>query len=106
MTDRWRIKKGDMVHVMTGKSAGVQGAVLKVNRDERTVIVQGANIAKKHQKPAAGNPGGIIEKEMPIHASNLMHVDPVKKVPTRIGVKFLEDGRKVRFAKKSGELLD
>jgi large subunit ribosomal protein L24 len=106
MTDKFKIKKGDKVVVITGRDKGRSGEVLRVLRDEDRVLVQGVNMIKRHTRPAAGQPGGIIEKEAAIHISNVAHLDPKSNKPTRVGYRFLEDGRKVRFAKRSGEVLD
>jgi large subunit ribosomal protein L24 len=106
MQQAWRIKKGDKVFVTAGKDKGKQGEILKVNRDDRRVLIAGVNMVKRHLATKPGQPGGIIAKEAFIHASNVMHVDPSTGKPTRVGYKFLEDGRKVRFAKGSGELID
>ena len=106
MTDKFKIRKGDKVVVITGRDKGRSGEVLRVLRDEDRVLVQGVNMIKRHTRPAAGQPGGIIEKEAAIHISNVAHLDPKSNKPTRVGYKFLEDGRKVRFAKRSGEVVD
>lgn len=106
MQEAWRIKKGDKVFVTAGKDKGKQGEILKVDRSDRRVLVAGVNMVKRHQAAKPGQPGGIIEKEAFLHASNVMHIDPSTGKPTRVGYKFLEDGRKVRFAKGSGELID
>jgi large subunit ribosomal protein L24 len=106
MAKKFRIKKGDRVVVVTGRDRGKQGEVLRVLRAEDRLLGQGGNIVKRHQRPAAGHPGGIIDKEAPIHISNAAHVDPDGNRPTRVGYKWLEDGRKVRFAKRSGEVID
>ena len=106
MPVKMKIKKGDRVIVLTGRSKGAVGDVLKVMPKENRAIVQGVNIAKRHTKPAAGSTGGIVEKEASIHASNLAHVDPGTGKVTRVGFKVLNDGRKVRFAKRSGEIID
>ncbi|MFQ5984214.1 MAG: 50S ribosomal protein L24 [Alphaproteobacteria bacterium] len=106
MADKVRIKKGDNVVVITGKDKGRKGSVLKVLRKERRVIVQGVNMVKRHTKPSAAGPGGIVGKEAPIHLSNLALVDPKTGQPTRVGYKILEDGRKMRYAKRSGEIVD
>ena len=89
----------------TGKEKGKTGQVLQVLRDEARVLVQGVNMVKRHTRPAPGNPGGIIEKEAPLHISNVAHVDPKENKPTRVGYKTV-DGRKVRFARRSGEMID
>ena len=92
--------------VITGRDKGKSGEVLKVLRDEDRVIVQGVHVVKRHTRPSAGQTGGIVEKEAPIHISNVAHLDPKSNKPTRVGYKTLEDGRKVRVAKRSGEVLD
>ena len=101
-----KIRKGDKVVVIAGKDKGKTGEVLKVLPEEGRVIVQGVNMVKRHTRPAMGNPGGIVEKEAALHVSNVAHVDPKDRKPTRIGYRVLEDGKKVRFAKRSGEVLD
>jgi large subunit ribosomal protein L24 len=101
-----KIKKGDRVVVITGKDKGRTGEVLKVIPKENRVVVQGVNVVKRHTRPAMGNPGGIVEKEGTIHVSNVAHIDPKENKPTRVGYKQLEDGRKVRVARRSGEVLD
>ena len=106
MAMKFKIKKGDKVVVITGRDKGKSGEVLRVLRDDDRVLVQGVNMMKRHTRPAAGQPGGIIEKESAIHISNVAHIDPKSNQPTRVGYKFLEDGRKVRFARRSGEVLD
>jgi large subunit ribosomal protein L24 len=100
------VKKGDKVLVITGKDKGKQGVILAALPKQNRVIVEGVNIVKKHSKPSQLNPqGGIISKEAPIHVSNVMPLDPKTGEPTRVGYKVV-DGKKVRVAKKSGELLD
>jgi large subunit ribosomal protein L24 len=101
-----KIKKGDRVVVTTGRDKGKKGEVLKVFPKEDRALVSGVNIAKRHQKQTAKLQGGIVNKEAPIQLSNLAHIDPKSGEATRIGFKFLNDGRKVRFAKKSGEVID
>jgi len=101
-----KIKKGDNVVVISGRDKGRTGEVLRTFPGDQRVIVQGVNIAKRHTKPRMGEPGGIIEKELPLHISNLAHIDPASGKPTRIGYKILGDGRKVRFARRSGEVID
>jgi large subunit ribosomal protein L24 len=103
---KFKIKKGDRVVVVTGRDRGKQGEVLRVVRKEDRLIVQGVNMVKRHSRPSAGHPGGIIDKEAPIHISNVAHVDPSTNRPTRVGYKLLDDGRKVRVARRSGEVLD
>ena len=101
-----KFKKGDKVIVMTGRDKGMNGEILRVFPKDGRVIVQGVNKVKRHTRPTNTTAGGIIEKEATIHVSNLSHLDPKDDVPTRVGIKFLEDGRKVRFAKRSGEVID
>ena len=102
-----KIKKGDEVIVTTGKDRGRQGTVLRVYDDER-VLVENINVVKKHQKPNpnAGVGGGIIEKEMPLHMSNVMLYNPITKKGDRVGIRTLEDGRKVRYFKSNDEVVD
>ena len=101
-----KFKKGDRVVVTTGRDKGRSGSILKMLRSEDRAIVQGINMVKRHQKQTQTDEGGIISKEAPIHLSNLMHEDPTDGKPTRVGFKILNDGRKVRFAKRSGEVID
>lgn len=98
-----KIKKGDEVIVLTGRDKGTKGEVLSVMPAKNRVIVQGVNKVKKHQKPTQFAPGGIVEKELSIHASNVALVDPKSGAPTRVGYKTLANGEKVRIARKSGE---
>ena len=98
------IKKGDQVIVTEGDSKGKKGRVLEVFPKKYRAIVEGVNIVKKHQKPTNDKQGGIIEKEAPIHISNIMHVDPKSGEATRIGRK-LENGKLVRYSIKSGEII-
>lgn len=101
-----KIKTGDKVRVMRGKDAGKEGTVTKVLLKQDKVIVEGANMIKKHQKPNNDNPqGGIIDKEAAIHVSNVMLLDPDSNKPSRIA-SSVKDGKKVRIAKKSGTALD
>ncbi len=106
MATKLKIKKGDRVIVTTGRDKGKVGEVLRVLPKENRAIVQGVNKMKRHTRPSVGNPGGIVEKEATIHVSNLAHIDPKTNKPSRIGFKFLSDGRKVRYAKRSGEVID
>lgn len=106
MAAKFKIRKGDSVVVRTGRDKGKRGDVLKVIPAESRVIVQGVNMVKRHTKPSQAGPGGIVEKEAPIHISNVAHVDPKDDKATRIGFRVLDDGRKVRFAKRSGEVVD
>lgn len=102
-----RIRKGDQVVVVSGKDKGRQGMVLKITSDDR-VLVEAVNMAKKHTKanPMQGIEGGIIEKEMPLHISNIMLFNPMTSKGDRIGYKVLDDGRKVRYFKSNGEVVD
>ena len=98
------IKKGDMVYVNAGDNKGQQGKVLKVDGAKQRAVVEGVNICKKATKPNAKNPqGGLIEQEAPIHISNLQPIDPKTGKPTRVGRKANDNGKLVRYAKKSGE---
>lgn len=106
MVEKFKIKKGDQVVVTTGRDKGKKGEVLRVERERRRVLVAGVNMIKRHQRPTAGNPGGIIDKEALLHISNVAIVDPRTSLPTRVGYRTLTDGRKVRFAKRSGEVID
>ena len=101
-----KIKKGDHVVVITGKDKGKKGEVLKVLREENRAIVKGIAMIRRHQRQTASQEGGIIAKEASIHISNLALEDPKDGTPTRVGYKFLKDGRKVRFARRSGEVID
>ena len=101
-----RIKKGDRVMILSGKDQGKTGEVLKLFPSNSRAIVQGVNIHKRHTAPSQAGPGGIGEKEASIHLSNLAHLDPSDNKPTRVGVKVLDDGRHVRYAKRSGEIID
>ena len=101
-----KIKKGDHVVVLTGKDKGKHGEVLKVMPDENRAIVKGVAMIRRHQRQTATQDGGIISKEAAIHISNLALEDPKDGKPTRVGYKVLKDGRKVRFAKRSGEVID
>jgi len=102
-----KIKKGDKVVVLTGRDKGKRGEVRSVNPTEGRAIVEGVNLVKRHTKPSQQNAeGGIITKEAAIQLSNLAIQDPKDGQPTRVGFKILEDGRKVRFAKRSGDLID
>jgi large subunit ribosomal protein L24 len=101
-----KIKKKDKVIVITGRDKGKTGEVIEVLPKENRVKVRGVNIVKKHQRQTPTQAGGIAEVEAAIHISNVAHVDPKTNQPTRVGYKTLEDGRKVRFAKRSGEVID
>ncbi|MFL1780807.1 50S ribosomal protein L24 [Candidatus Hepatincolaceae symbiont of Richtersius coronifer] len=100
-----KIKKDDKVIIITGKDKSKTGTILKVFPSESKVIVEGVNIVKKHQKPTPTNAGGLVSKEVPIHISNVALLDPSKGKPTKIGYK-VEDGKKVRYCKLSGNVLE
>ncbi len=106
MVVKLKIRKGDKVVVTTGKDKGKTGEVLKVLREENRAVVQGVNMVKRHQRQTPQAEGGIISKEAPIHISNIAIADPKGGEATRVGFKTLEDGRKVRVAKRSGEVID
>ena len=103
---RLKIKKGDHVVVLTGKDKGKHGEVLKMMPEENRAIVKGVAMVRRHQRQTTTQDGGIITKEAAIHISNLALEDPKDGKPTRVGFKFLKDGRKVRFARRSGEVID
>ncbi len=103
---RMRVRRGDNVVVISGRDKGKTGEVLRVDRERNRVLVQGVNMMKRHQRPTQTSPGGINDFEAMIHASNIALVDPKTDKPTRIGFKFLDDGRKVRVAMRSGEVID
>ncbi|MCH2668949.1 MAG: 50S ribosomal protein L24 [Candidatus Rariloculaceae bacterium] len=102
-----KIKQGDEVIVVAGKDKGRRGSVIRVFTNDK-VLVESVNVARKHQKPNpnAGVPGGIIEKEMPLHISNVMLFNPTTQKGDRVGYRRLEDGKKVRFFKSNNEVLD
>ncbi len=102
---KMKIRKGDNVVVITGRDKGKRGSVLRVFPTENRVLVQGVNTVKRHTRPRPGQAGGIVEKELPIHASNVALVDPKEDKPTRVGFKTV-DGRKLRVALRSGEMID
>lgn len=102
----FKIKKGDQVVVIAGKDKGKKGEVLRVLPQETRLVVQGVNMVSRHRKPGFAHAGGIERQEAPIHVSNVMYVDPKTGAPTRVGYKALKDGKKVRFAKASGEVID
>ncbi len=102
-----KIRKGDRVEVVAGASKGMRGEVLRVIPKENRAVVRGVAVAKRHLKPRGmGQPGGIVEQEAPVHLSNLMLVDPQTDKPTRVGFRVLEDGRKVRLARRSGNVIE
>jgi len=107
MAKKLHVKKGDIVVVIAGKDKGKKGRVLAAYPKKDRVLVEGVNLVKKHQKPNPANPqGGIVTQEAPIHVSNVLIADPKTGEPTRVGIKILENGKKVRYAKKSGEIID
>lgn len=106
MTKR-KIRKDDEVVVITGRDKGKRGAVVRILTKKNRVLVKGVNMMKRHTRPSQTDPqGGIIEREASIHISNVALIDPDSNEPTRAGYKTLEDGRKVRFARRSGEVID
>ena len=106
MAAKLKIRKGDKVVVTTGRDKGKLGEVVRMIPTENRAVVRGVNVAKRHQKQTAGQEGGIVPKELPIHVSNLALRDPKDGKPTRVGYKTLADGKKVRVAKRSGEVID
>lgn len=106
-SNKLHVKKEDTVIVITGKDKGKKGRIIAAYPRQNRVLVEGVNLVKKHQKPTQQNPqGGILDQEAPIHVSNVMLLDPKSGKPTRVGYKVLENGSKVRVAKKSGEVID
>jgi large subunit ribosomal protein L24 len=106
---KMRIRRDDRVIVIGGKDKGKTGKVLRVDREKQRVFVEGLNIVKRHQRPSAMNPNaqaGVIEREGPVHVSNVALVDPKTKKPTRIGTTRAEDGKRVRVARRSGTQID
>ena len=101
-----KFRKGDDVIVISGRDKGKKGNILKVFPKEARLLVQGVNMVKRHTRASQMNPGGIVDKEAPIHVSNIAHMDPVGGKPVRVGFKILEDNRKVRVARRSGEMID
>ncbi|TDR87995.1 50S ribosomal protein L24 [Enterovirga rhinocerotis] len=101
-----KIKKGDRVVVLTGRDSGRTGEVIQVMPKDERALVRGVNVVKKHQKQTMNQEGGILSKEAPIHLSNLAMADPKDGKPTRVGFRVLDDGRKIRFAKRSGDPID
>ena len=106
MANKMRMKKGDQVMVITGRDKGKIGEVLRLFPKDNRALVQGVNMIKRHTRPTQASAGGILEKEASIQISNLSQIDPKDNKPTRTGVKVLKDGRKVRFSKRSGEVID
>ena len=101
-----KFRRGDDVTVISGKDKGKTGSILKVIPVTQRLVVQGVNVVKRHTRPTQTNPGGVVEKEGSIHVSNIAHLDPDDNKPTRVGFKILEGSKKVRVAKRSGEMLD
>lgn len=103
-----KLKKGDDIIVIAGKDKGKRGTITRVLREDSRVLVEGINMVKKHQKPnpAMGVPGGIVEKEMPLHVSNVAIFNPASGKADRVGMKILDDGRKVRIFKSNNEVID
>jgi large subunit ribosomal protein L24 len=101
-----KIKKGDKVVILAGRDKGKSGEVIEVRPAEGRALVRGVNLVRKHQKQTQSQAGGIISKEAPLDLSNLAIADPKDGKPSRVGFKILDDGRKVRFAKRSGDLID
>ena len=101
-----KFRKGDDVIVIAGRDKGKKGNILRVMPKEGRVLVQGVNMVKRHTRPSQVNPGGIVDKEASIHVSNIAHMDPVGSKSVRVGFNVLEDNRKVRVAKRSGEMID
>ena len=105
MAQKFKIKKGDQVVVTTGRDKGRRGEVIRVLREENRVLVQGCNMVKRHTRPTQESPGGILNKEAPLHISNVAHIDPDSGSATRVGYE-VKDGKKVRIARRSGKALD
>ena len=105
MAQKFKIKKGDQVVVTTGRDKGRRGEVMQVLREENRVLVQGCNMVKRHTRPTQTNPGGIINKEAPLHVSNVAHIDPDSGSATRVGYE-VKEGKKIRIARRSGKALD
>ena len=103
---KWKIRRGDRVQVICGRDKGKRGDILAVDKKRERVLVQGVQMVKRHQKQSVQSQGGIEEKESYIHVSNVALIDPKEDKPTRTGVRFLQDGGKKRFARKSGEIID
>ena len=106
MTVKFKVKKGDRVVILSGKDKGKAGEVLKMETDSKRAFVQGVNMVKRHTAPSQAGAGGIVAKEASVHVSNIALIDPKDDKATRIGYRSLEDGRKVRYAKRSGEIID
>ena len=101
-----KIKTGDEVAVVAGRSKGSIGHITRVLKKENRVVIQGVNMVHKHTRASASSAGGIIQKEASVHVSNVALLDPTDRKPTRVGIKTLDNGKKVRYAKRSGEIID
>ena len=101
-----KVKKGDKVIVLTGRDKGRTGEVVKALPEQNKVVVQGINMVKRHTRASQTSNGGVVEKEAAIHVSNVAHLDPKDNKATRVGFKIIDGDRKVRFAKRSGEVID
>jgi len=106
MANKLKVKKGDEIIVLAGKDKGKKGKIVKVIPDELRVIVDGINMVKRHEKPSRTSAGGIVAKAAPLHVSNVALVDPKSGKSTRVGFKILQDGKKVRVARRSGEVIN
>ena len=106
MARKFKIRKGDRVTVITGRAKGKTGEVLRVLRGTDRVLVQGVNMVKRHTRPTQAGPGGIIDQEASLHISNVAHIDPKTDRPTRVGYRIDKSGQKVRFSKRSNEVID
>lgn len=105
MNKKFHVKKGDHVVVITGSHKGKSGEISEVIVSKERVVVKGVNVVKRHMRPTPANPNGVLEKELSIHISNVAHLDMDSKKPSKIGLKVLENGKKIRFLKSSGKEL-
>jgi large subunit ribosomal protein L24 len=105
MNKKFHVKKGDFVVVVTGSHKGKSGEITQVITEKDRVIVKGVNVVKRHMRPTPANPNGVLEKELSLHISNVAHMDMETKKPSKVGIKILEAGKKVRFLKSSGKEL-
>ena len=106
MAKKYKIKKGDQVVILTGKDKGKKGNIIDIITKRNRVLIQGISMVKRHTKPSPASKGGIEDKESSVHISNVSIVDPKDGKPSKIGFKFLDKGKKVRFSKRSGEVID
>ena len=106
MAKKYKIKKGDQVVILTGKDKGKKGNIIDIITKRNRVLIQGISMVKRHTKPSPASKGGIEDKESSVHISNVSIVDPKDAKPSKIGFKFLDKGKKVRFSKRSGEVID